>query len=170
MTSPAPQDWDQARQYLTSYWARLRRVSCKPDPDRVLSGYGWTLGLLLKEHVRISCALKCPRDNPQMERSKSRLITENRSLILDAQTLDQLTAVVVEGRHSTTRTEGVHLSAAEQPRDTSRLCAQGRSIRVPRLTDFPRIPVHHGLPLSAGWSRRLNASAGDPRGVDRSAR
>jgi transposase InsO family protein len=44
----------------------------------------------------VSYALNGARDNPEMEGFNSRFKNENRSLFLDAQTLDQLRAVVTE--------------------------------------------------------------------------
>jgi len=65
------------------------------DQDPAFAGYGWT-ARLLKDHVRVSYALKGARDNPEMESFNSRFNNENRSLFLDAQTRDQLEAVVAE--------------------------------------------------------------------------
>jgi len=75
------------------------------DQDAVFTGYGWTGQLLLKDGVRLSYALRGAQDNPEMEACISRFSVqdpeivgsgkeENRSLFLDAQTLDELCAVV----------------------------------------------------------------------------
>lgn len=58
------------------------------------TGYGWTGQLLVRDHVRLSYALKGCRDNPEMESFHSRLKTENRSLFLDAPSLTDLRRVV----------------------------------------------------------------------------
>jgi len=79
------------------------------DQDPVFTSYGWTSHLLLRDRVRVSWALNGARDNPQMEFFIGRFKTENRSLLLDAQTLEELQAVVTErmdyynnrGSHST---------------------------------------------------------------------
>lgn len=88
--------WDRARQTLGSHGVRLQRVIVHHDQDPVFTGYGWTARLLLKDHVRVSYALNGARDNPEMEGFNSRFKTENRSLYLDAQTRDELEAVVAE--------------------------------------------------------------------------
>ena len=88
--------WDRARQSLSSHGVPLRRVIVHHDQDPVFTGYGWTARLLLQEQVRVSYALNGARDNPEMEGFNSRFKTENRSLFLDAQTLDELEAVVAE--------------------------------------------------------------------------
>jgi len=63
------------------------------DQDPVYTGYQWTAQLLLKDHVRVSYALRGARDNPEMEAFNSRFKTENRSLLLDAQKLEELQLV-----------------------------------------------------------------------------
>ena len=75
---------------------RLQRVIVFHDQDPVFTGYGWTALLLLNDHVRVSYALNAARDIPEMEGFNNRFKTENRSLFLDAQTLDELEAVVAE--------------------------------------------------------------------------
>src|SRR3990172_133766 len=96
VTSLALEAWGQAKQALRSHGVRLQQVIVHHDQDPVFTGYGWTARLLLKDHVRVSYALNGARDNPEMEGFNSRLKTENRSLFLDAQTLDQLRAIVAE--------------------------------------------------------------------------
>ena len=54
------------------------------DRDPVYTGYGWTGQLLVRDHVRVSYALRGCRDNPEMESFHSRFKSENRSLFLDA--------------------------------------------------------------------------------------
>jgi putative transposase len=66
------------------------------DQDPVFTGYRWMAQLLLKDRIRVSYALNGARDNPEMEAFNSRFKTENRSLLLDAQTLEELQALVSE--------------------------------------------------------------------------
>ncbi len=63
------------------------------DQDPVFTGYAWT-GQLLAHGVRISYALRGAHDNPEMESFIGRFKVENRSLLLDAGSLDELKAVV----------------------------------------------------------------------------
>ena len=88
--------WDQARRSLRDHGVCPEQVIVHHDQDPVFTGYGWTARLLLKDHVRVSYALNGARDNPEMEAFNSRFKTENRSLLLDAQTPEQLEAVVAE--------------------------------------------------------------------------
>lgn len=60
----------------------------------MFTGYGWTARLLLKDRVRVSYALNGARDHPEMEGFISRFKNENKSLLQDAQTLEDLQAVV----------------------------------------------------------------------------
>ncbi len=66
------------------------------DQDPVYTGYDWTGQLLLVDQVRLSYTLNGAKDNPEMESFIGRFKTENRSLLLDAQTVTELRDVVVE--------------------------------------------------------------------------
>jgi putative transposase len=63
------------------------------DQDPVFVGYQWTSRLLLDDGVRVSYSLRGARGNPEIEAFFSRFKTENGSLLLDCQTLDDLTAL-----------------------------------------------------------------------------
>lgn len=69
------------------------------DQDSVYTGYRWTGQLLLEDQVRLSYALNGARDNPEMEAFIGRFKTENRSLLLDAQSVHELGHVVAERMH-----------------------------------------------------------------------
>jgi len=88
--------WEEARHTLTSYGVDLEGLIVHHDQDPVFTSYGWTSQLLLKDRVHVSYALNGARDNPEMEGFNSRFKNENRSLFLDAQTPDELTAIVAE--------------------------------------------------------------------------
>lgn len=62
----------------------------------MFTGYAWTGQLLLRDHVRLSYALRGCRDNPEMESFHSRFKSENRSLLLDALTPADLQRVVAQ--------------------------------------------------------------------------
>jgi len=96
VTSLAMKAWEQARKALRDQGFDLERVTVHHDQDPVFTGYGWTAQLLLKDHIRVSYALNGARDNPEMEAFNSRFKTENRSLLLDAQTLEELQDLVSE--------------------------------------------------------------------------
>jgi transposase InsO family protein len=96
VTDLALQAWQYARETLIDYGVELQDFILHHDQDPVFTGYRWTTQLLLKDHVRVSYALNGARDNPEMESFNSRFKTENRSLLLDAQTLEELQLVVRE--------------------------------------------------------------------------
>ncbi|MGA9531506.1 MAG: IS3 family transposase [Anaerolineales bacterium] len=105
VTELALSAWSHARVTLKQKSVPLSQVIVHNDQDPVYTGYRWTSQLLLKDKVRISYALSGARDNPEMEAFNSRFKTENRSLLLDTQTLAQLQALVAErmGYHNTER-------------------------------------------------------------------
>jgi len=96
VTDLALQAWQYARETLIGYSVNLKDFILHHDQDPVFTGYRWTAQLLLKDEVRVSYALNGARDNPEMESFNSRFKTENRSLLLDAQTLEELQHVVRE--------------------------------------------------------------------------
>lgn len=105
VTDLALEGWDTSRKTLAGYGVDLRDFILHHDQDPVFTGYRWTAQLLLKDRVRISYALNGARDNPQMESFNSRFKTENRSLLLDAQNMEDLKQVVRErmGYYNRTR-------------------------------------------------------------------
>lgn len=88
--------WRHARATLNRKSVPLGQVIVQHDQDPVFTGYSWISQLLLKDKVRISYALRGAKDNPEMEAFNSRFKVENRSLLLDAQTPNQLEALVAE--------------------------------------------------------------------------
>jgi transposase InsO family protein len=96
VTDLALRAWGYARETLVGYGVELQDFILHHDQDPVFTGYRWTSQLLLKDQIRVSYALNGARDNPEMESFNSRFKTENRSLLLDAQTLEELQLVVRE--------------------------------------------------------------------------
>ncbi len=66
------------------------------DQDSVFTSHAWTARVLLEHRARLSYALRGARDNPEMESFFGRFKVENRSLLLDAETLGELKAVVAQ--------------------------------------------------------------------------
>ena len=88
--------WRRAKRSLGKHGECLDGLIVHHDQDPVFTGYVWAGQLLLKDHVRVSYALNGARDNPEMESFNSRFKTENRSLLLDADTLHQLDLLITE--------------------------------------------------------------------------
>lgn len=86
--------WRRARRWLRRRRVPVGGIIVHHDRDPVYTGYGWTGQLLVRDHVRLSYALRGCRDNPEMESFHSRFKSENRSLFLDAPTLTDLRRLV----------------------------------------------------------------------------
>jgi transposase InsO family protein len=99
VTALALQAWKQARQTLVIRGVPLKGMIIHHDQDPVFTSYAWTSQILLDDHARVSYAINGARDNTEMESFFSRFKTENRSLLLDAQTLNELIALVAERMH-----------------------------------------------------------------------
>jgi len=92
----ALQAWRQAR-------GTMRQLSIEPagmvmhqDQGSVYTSYAWTGRLLLRDHLQVSYSLDGARGNTEMEAFISRFKNENRSLLLDAPTIEALERVVTE--------------------------------------------------------------------------
>ena len=79
----------------------------------MFTGYAWT-GRLLGAGARLSYALRGRKDNPEMESFFGRLKVENRSLILDAESLEQLSTIVRRRIRYYNRVRG-HSSLGDRP-------------------------------------------------------
>lgn len=86
--------WKRAKATFNHLHIPVSGLVMHHDQDSVYTGYDWTGQLLLADQVRPSYALNGARDNPAMESFIGRFKTENRSLLLDAHTLQDLQEVV----------------------------------------------------------------------------
>lgn len=101
--------WRHSRRWLKRNGMSPRVIIVHHDQDPIYTSYGWTGQLLVKDGARISYALNGAKDNPEMESFNSRFKNENRSLLLEADTFEELKSVVArriryynrERRHST---------------------------------------------------------------------
>lgn len=96
VTDLALEAWEEAKKTLSGYGVKLDRVTVHHDQDPVYTGYRWAAQLLLKDAVSMSFALAGARDNPEMESFNGHFKTENRSLLLDAETFTELQKIVAE--------------------------------------------------------------------------
>ena len=88
--------WDHARETMRRFGFEPAGMIMHHDQDPVYTSYAWTGRLLLQDRLRISYALDGAKDNPEMESFNSRFKNENRSLLLDAPTVEILAKVVNE--------------------------------------------------------------------------
>lgn len=86
--------WRAATRWLRRRGIATRGIIVHHDRDPIFTSYGWTGQLLLRDHARLSFALRGAKDNPEMESFNSRFKNENRSLFESAQTFDELKHLV----------------------------------------------------------------------------
>ena len=95
-TDLALEAWKQAKATFQTLDIPYVGMIMHHDQDSVYTGYAWTAQLLVEDQARLSYALNGAKDNTHMESFNGRFKTENRSLLLEAQTLKELRAVVDE--------------------------------------------------------------------------
>jgi transposase InsO family protein len=86
--------WDRAKKMMQELDIEPAGMVMHHDQDPVYTSYAWTGRLLLQDHLRISYTLDGAKDNPEVESFISRFKNENRSLLLDAPTIETLAKVV----------------------------------------------------------------------------
>lgn len=94
VTELALSGWARARAALESYGRELGGMIVHHDRDSVFTSYAWTRRLLIEDEARLSYALRGASDNTEMESFFGRFKVENRSLLTDAATLEELKTVV----------------------------------------------------------------------------
>jgi len=107
-TALALQAWEHAKRTFQRMSISYKGMIMHHDRDSVYTGYEWTSQLLLKDKSWLSYALQGAKDNPEMESFNGHFKGEGHSLFLEAQTPDDLLAVVdrrmcyynTERRHS----------------------------------------------------------------------
>jgi putative transposase len=86
--------WERAKETFRQMGISYTGLIMHHDQDSVYTGYEWTSQLLLKDKSRLSYALGGAKDNPEMESFNGHFKGEGHSLFLEAQSLDELVAVV----------------------------------------------------------------------------
>ena len=94
VTAVALESWKGAVGTLAQFGLSPAGRIVHHDQDPVFTSHVWTARLLLDDGCRLSYALRGAKDNPEMESFFGRFKTENRSLLLDAQSLPELRRVV----------------------------------------------------------------------------
>jgi putative transposase len=95
-TQLALKAWSRAKQTFKEYGIPCKGLIMHHDQDSVYTSYRWARRLLAKDKVQLSYALNGAKDNPEIESFNGRFKTENRSLFLDAQNLNELHKIVEE--------------------------------------------------------------------------
>ena len=88
----ALQAWRQAKETMQELSIEPAGMVMHQDP--VYTSYAWTGRLLLHDRLQVSYSLDGARGNTEMEAFISRFKNENRSLLLDAPTIEALERVV----------------------------------------------------------------------------
>ena len=88
--------WCHARETLRQLGIEPAGMVMHQDQDSVYTSYAWTGSLLLRDYLQVSYSLDGARGNTEMEAFISRFKNENRSLLLDAPTIEALERVVTE--------------------------------------------------------------------------
>jgi putative transposase len=88
--------WKRARAMMDPLDIEPARIVMHHDQDPVYTSYDWTGQLLLRDKLQLSYSLDGARGNTEMEAFISRFKNENRSLLLDAPTIEALEQVVNE--------------------------------------------------------------------------
>ena len=86
--------WRQAKETMQQLSIEPAGMVMHHDQDPVYTSYAWTGRLLLRDHLQVSYSLDGARGNTEMEAFISRFKNENRSLLLDAPTIEALERVV----------------------------------------------------------------------------
>lgn len=88
--------WFEAKLKIRKLGFSIKGLIIHQDQDPVYTSYQWTRQIIIKDKARLSFAEAGARENPVMESFFARFKTENKSLFLDCQTLEELRRVVKE--------------------------------------------------------------------------
>lgn len=109
VTELALQAWKRAKRTPTEQGAESKGLIVHHDQDPVFTGCGWVGQLLMEDRARVPYSLNGARGNTEMESFNSRFMsalaggtreTENRSLLLDVHTPQDLECLVAERMRS----------------------------------------------------------------------
>lgn len=107
--------WARAKQTFLAQAIPFQGMVIHHDRDPVYTGYTWTGQLVVTDRVHLSCTLNGAKDNPETESFIGRFKTEKHSLFLDAQSIDELEAVVAARIDCYNRERGIRASATGRP-------------------------------------------------------
>lgn len=88
--------WFEAKLNIKKLGFSLKGLIVHQDQDPVYTGYEWARQIIIKDKARLSFAKAGARENPVMESFFGKFKTENKSLFLDCQTIEELRRVVKE--------------------------------------------------------------------------
>lgn len=88
--------WKRVRERLHQVGIEPTGIVMHHDQDPVYTSYDWTGRLLLRDDLQLSYTVDGARGHTEMEAFISHFKDENRSLLLDALTIEQLEQIVNE--------------------------------------------------------------------------
>jgi transposase InsO family protein len=95
-TDVALRAWSMAKRTLRRFGRSPAGCIVHHDQDSVFTSHAWLHQLLVQDQVRVSYSLDGAKQNTEMESFNSRFKNENRSLLLEARTFDELWEVVAQ--------------------------------------------------------------------------
>ena len=106
--------WRRTRAAFSGLGEEIFGVIVHQDQDAVFTSYAWLQALLLDAGVRVSYSENGAKGNPWIESFWARFKTENHSLLLEAETLDELRDVI-DGQMRYYNRERRHSGIGYQP-------------------------------------------------------
>lgn len=88
--------WEHAKETFRQLDINYTGMIVHHDQDTVYTSYAWTGQLLLEDQVQVSYSLDGAKGNTEMEAFFSRFKSENRSLLVEARTIEELRRAVAD--------------------------------------------------------------------------
>ena len=88
--------WFEAKLSMEKLGFPVKGLILHQDQDPVYTSYEWARQIIVKDKARLSFAKAGARENPIMESFFGKFKTENKSLFLDCQTIEELRRIVKE--------------------------------------------------------------------------
>lgn len=92
----ALQALEMMKRRMEAFGRSLEGVIMHHDEDSVYTSYAWLDRILIEERAKLSYAEHGAKDNPWIESFWGRFKTENGLLLLEAETLEELTSIIDE--------------------------------------------------------------------------
>jgi len=93
-TELALEAWKRAKKWMKKNGIPVKKLIVHHDQDPVYTSHAWVHQLLVEDEARLSYALRGAKDNPEMESFIGRFKEENRSLLIEAKSLEEVREVV----------------------------------------------------------------------------
>jgi putative transposase len=88
--------WSEAKTGIKKIGFSIKGLILHQDQDPVYTSHAWSRQIVIKDQARLSFTKAGARENPVMESFFGRFKTENKSLFLDCQTIEELRQLIKE--------------------------------------------------------------------------